>query len=178
EAGRRKQTLGRLAHNRRGAEFRLCLLCHLLLQLKRQQLKPSAEYAARWNRRPALGFHWGCWQEWRKDPKYSKWETELRMLGTPEGETYRRFHPMPEPPSLEGRTPTTEQLDRHFRWLIRHFCLRESWREIGKRDHFHHTTVMRCVKWLIQHLPATWSHVFPGRHLGRFLDKVAPMDEL
>lgn len=179
EDAKRRHTLGRIANTRRRrGEFRLCLHCHKLLYLHPAKLVPTEVARRKWNRRPALGLHRGCFREWERSPEFLAWFARIRSLDHGLKEMHRRRDPMRLPAAPRGKPARPEQLDRHFRWLIRHFGLGESWREIGERDDFDHAAVLRGVRSLLDVLPPTWHGVFCGMPPGKHLDELLPIARL
>lgn len=167
DRGRERLSLGLLASKPRPGTFQLCHLCRKLLYLP-----PSRQTQG------AVGFHAECHHEWQRSEVYQRWLREIGSPSDPMRDLRIQRLPRPLPPAPRGRQPTSEQLGRQLRWLIRHFGLGDSWREIGQADHIDHANVRRGVLALIPMLPDSWVTVFGGRRTGRMLDKHLSIDRL
>ncbi len=155
--GNRRVALGHLANGRRRTgKFSLCPFCRRLVYRPPGRLLPTA-------RRAALGFHGPCWRLW--------WPSDLAHRPT-------KRSPKRQPTLPPGAQPTAAELDHHFRWAVRHYGLRESWRAIAKSDSCDPATVRRGARALVSQLPATWRQVYGGKQPGPSLDALLPIDRL
>jgi hypothetical protein len=167
ERGRRRLTLGLMIAAERPGQFRLCLLCHKLIYLAPSRFTQGAS-----------GYHGECWNRWRWGAVYREWITKVGSPDGPLASARRRRFPPPTPPRPAYRPPGAPHLDRSFRWLLRHYGLSQSWRDIGGRESIDHKTVSRDVRRLIAILPDSWAKVFGGKRAGKQLDTLLSIADL
>lgn len=168
EQGRRRRSLHQfVSTKRRQGEFRRCPLCRKLAYLVPSRLQDGS-----------LGFHGGCYRRWMESPEYQAWAAKLGPVGDPMRPLRLRQEPRPLPPAPRGRPTTPAELERHFRWTVRHFGLGESWREIAAADGFGISVVRGGVFSLIKALPDTWAEAYGGKETGRKLDELLPVEQL
>lgn len=169
DRGRERLSLALLARadERRSGSFQLCHLCRKLLYLNESR-----------QRQGAVGFHDDCHHAWQRSDVYQRWLTQVGGPSDPMRELRLAKLPRPLPPVPRGKQPTSDQLGRHLRWLVRHFGLGESWRDIARADSYDHTTVRSGVLSLVPMLPDSWAAVFGGRRTGQQLDKHLPIERI
>jgi hypothetical protein len=151
----------------RAGEFRLCPVCRLLTYLLPSQV-----------RRGASGSHQRCEREWRRSSEYREWRRSLGNSRSPLFALRRQGSPPPRPRRPGGRPPAAAQLEARFRFVLRHFLLHQSWREIGRLEHYTHGAVTQGVRALIAVLPDTWVEVFGNNLTGQRLDAWLPIQRL
>lgn len=170
EKGRRKLTIKKMIAAQRAGEFRLCPLpsCQKLIYLSPFRVRDGA-----------LGFHRECYREYMNSDSYKDWRENLGDLRSPTLSLRLRRFAHPSPPRQRGNPPTSEQLKNHFRWLLRHYLLHQSWRGIQAIEGtYSHSAISEGVKSLIAMLPDSWSQVFCGHITGQRLDKLLPIGRL
>jgi hypothetical protein len=168
EKGRVRRSIHQWVNGRRAGRFQLCRGCSKLIYLPPARLRPKL-------RRPALGFHDNCYREFQQTNEYKLWRQQVGSLKSPMLHFRLTRYPHPLPPRPPGRRPTFEQLESRFRWLLRHYLLRESWAEIAAKDGYERSTIAKGVASLIDILPDSWRKVF-GKPTS--LDKLLPIDRL
>jgi hypothetical protein len=178
EWGRLRKSLGKLARShRRTGEFRLCPLCHKVKYVYPERIHLSDRESIE-GRRPSRGFHRGCSHAWRKTERYKTWRRQIGDLHSPLLPLRLKKFPEPWPPVARGDSPRPTELDRYFRWTLRHFFFGESWREIGIAEGFRHGTIRLGVVSFVDRLPVSWVDVFGRKHFALRLDEILPTDLL
>jgi len=170
EKGRRQLSVHKLvtAASKRQGEFRLCALpsCRRLIYFPPSRLKQGA------------AFHRTCYLLYMESPEYLDWRQKIGDLRSPLFRARLARHPHPSPPAPEGRPATQEQWLARFRWTLKRFLLRKSWREIATEEHYRHSTVEEGVQAFISHLPDSWTEMFCGSRPGHRLDELMPVGRL
>lgn len=165
--GRRRQALGKFIRRNRDGELRLCPLCRKLIYLGPARVRLRAP-----------GFHGACWAKWQAGAEYKQWRRDVGNTADPMVRFRLRQFPLRLPARPRGKPAGPEQLDRHFRWLLRYFGLGHSWRQIAEQDHYSHGAVRKGVHALIALLPESWIEVFPSSKRGHQLEQLLPAKQL
>lgn len=168
DRARRRRTIGLLVSKAtRRREFRLCPLCGKLTVLTAHEVREG---------RP--GFHGACARQWEQRDEYRRWR---RQVGSPRSPLFAvrlRQYPYPLPSRPANRPPGPHELEQHFRWTLRRYGHRESWRDIAREESVTHGGARKGVLSFIALLPDSWRAVFGGAPPGPSLDEHLPIEQL
>lgn len=170
EEGRRLRSIAAFI-NHRAPGFRYCAACSGV-----KYIYPS------WEERGVNLLHGSCYTAWQQSEAYI---AAARARGNPRDDVGKerrlRINPLPMPKMGKGNRPKPEDLERHFKWTLRHFLRDESFKEIAASETAQKITlsgVRRAIGAFIRRLPESWSEVYSGNPSGRRLDEILPVSRL
>ncbi len=167
EDGKRRLTLGLIASSQRRGEFRLCVRCGLLLYLGPDRIRAGA-----------VGFHGPCYRAWRQGYEWLSWDRTVGPVRDKRRAEMVRKLPPPRPKGNRWRPTNPDVLATAFVAVVRHYGLRESWRDLGERLSLDHSNLRRAAIRFVEQLPASWSLVLKARGAGAHLDELLPVSSL